>query len=483
MKQQHYSNQKNHKPDKLLIAALVFTALAAVLVGVVAFQTRTFGKPQEETTEVAGQLSQSSASGWAESEDAAQMDAAFANRLTELAAEYGVFVQQQTGVINKTQNQWFAPIGLMGAAIRDLDADGEPELLVSIAQPCEHSLDGVCHILLQVYEKGNGETFLADQALFGTYIQDPETETEVKEVWFQAGYGCDEIAAINLMQVNENNLIVCEDYYVSRAYGDGMFQSYWVMEYKDHELCYVCAFTQTEGGSSDFAFTGYKFEDGACVSSDLYYNQYYYADPGSSEPPLYDDFGQAIHAFFEGYGIQLNEQVQSVAHNEEDFASFLSPEEESETLFELTNRLTARNNEYTQYEQYEFAANLRSGNDLLQQADIAYPDGPTVPPLLEGSRLIAVGTLTERDYEINSNNKGTVLILELDEPMTKALYSEWWDYAGELQEITEIQVDISEWERNPPVVGQHVALNGEVMYQHTGHHLTMVLLMDASVWN
>ena len=41
------------------------------------------------------------------------------------------------------------------------------------------------------------------------------------------------------------------------------------------------------------------------------------------------------------------------------------------------------------------------------------------------------GTLVKRDYEINSNNKGTVYILQLDTPVVKSLYSDYLGYNGQ----------------------------------------------------
>ena len=39
------------------------------------------------------------------------------------------------------------------------------------------------------------------------------------------------------------------------------------MEYADEKLNYVCSFTQTEGGSSGFEFTGYDFNVGVLFNS------------------------------------------------------------------------------------------------------------------------------------------------------------------------------------------------------------------------
>lgn len=467
MERQNHQKQKTQKPDKLLIFALIFAVLMVVLVGVVAFQTRDRGMKRQDDTEVP--VSEAG-------KNEPELDPAFAEKLSDLATTYGVFADRQTGMISSTQNQWFAPAGLLGAVVQDLDSDSEPELLVSIAQPCDHNLDGVCHVLLQVYEQINGQIFLADEAIYGAYFEDEETWVQRGEFVLPSDYSMEEYAAAKLIPTESGVAIFCEDHNMAGAYGDGMFRSYWIMEYKDHDLRYVCSYTQVDGGSAEFTYRGYRFEKGVCVDSNLYYTEIY----DYKSAPLYDHFGKSIISFFETYGVQLDERLQdcAAAHDgNREFRSILAPKTEAEILFELTNTILNVSDDYAEY---TFAAELHNGNNLLEQAGIQRPISPVLP-LYEGSQLVVTGTLTERDYEINSNNKGTVMILELDQPLTKALYSEWLGYSGEVEEISEMQIGFSEWLPDPPVVGQHVALIGDVMYQNTGHHLTTVLLMDAWV--
>ena len=130
MKRQN--KQKTQKPDKLLIITLIFAMLMVVLVGVIAFQTREDGiKMRGDTKAPASEAEKSEL----------ELDSAFVEKLSDLATTYGVFADRQTGIISRTQNQWFAPAGLLGAVVQDLDSDSEPELLVSIAQPCDHDLE------------------------------------------------------------------------------------------------------------------------------------------------------------------------------------------------------------------------------------------------------------------------------------------------------------------------------------------------------
>lgn len=102
--------------------------------------------------------------------------------------------------------------------------------------------------------------------------------------------------------------------------------------------------------------------------------------------------------------------------------------------------------------------------------------------LYDGDELTVSGTVISRDYEINSNNKGTVYILELDEPVTRAVYSENWGYDGDEIEIKEIQIQtMANGKEASDYEGKHIDVTGNVMYGSTGHHLTLVLLMEARV--
>ncbi len=106
----------------------------------------------------------------------------------------------------------------------------------------------------------------------------------------------------------------------------------------------------------------------------------------------------------------------------------------------------------------------------------------TAEALYDGDELTVSGTVISRDYEINSNNKGTVYILELDEPVTRAVYSENWGYDGDEIEIKEIQIQtMANGKEASDYEGKHIDVTGNVMYGSTGHHLTLVLLMEARV--
>ena len=99
--------------------------------------------------------------------------------------------------------------------------------------------------------------------------------------------------------------------------------------------------------------------------------------------------------------------------------------------------------------------------------------------LYENDELTVSGTLEERYYEINAQNTGTVYILQLDKPFTVQLYADWMEYNGETVEIDEIQIDFQNQGLNRLYLNRHIVVTGTVMYGHTGHHQTTILLMDA----
>ena len=100
-------------------------------------------------------------------------------------------------------------------------------------------------------------------------------------------------------------------------------------------------------------------------------------------------------------------------------------------------------------------------------------------PLYEGNTMSVSGTLVKRDYEINSNNKGTVYILQLDTPVVKSLYSDYLGYNGEAELISEMQIGFENQEDEQRYLNQDIMVTGSVMFGTTGHHLTKALLMDA----
>lgn len=93
------------------------------------------------------------------------------------------------------------------------------------------------------------------------------------------------------------------------------------------------------------------------------------------------------------------------------------------------------------------------------------------------SSLTLTGTIIEEAYEINSQNKGKVFILNLDEPIKCAIYDEFMGYNGEEKNIDSVQVNILRGEYEY-YKGKTVTLTGSVMIAHTGHHRRDIVLDD-----
>ncbi|MCD8221345.1 MAG: hypothetical protein LUD07_03950 [Clostridiales bacterium] len=271
--------------------------------------------------------------------------------LDKLVTEHGMFRSPQTGSMTSWQDAWFAPGGIMGAAIEDFDGDEEPEMLVCISeQDDSYTQDGAYHIMLYLWECKDRRAEQADCVPYGAYIQSEYREGNVSEVHFTASNWSEEILAIHTVKVDDHCYLFCEDHELASAFADGSGRSYWLMSYQDGKLEYNASFTQTEGGSSDFAYTGYCFDHGALSSSDLYYKWY-------DNNALYQDYGKALSAFWENEGITIDDHG--------DFTSILSSENEAEPVFIFNNTLVSQT--YSGHStKAVFEADLTWGNCLLE---------------------------------------------------------------------------------------------------------------------
>ena len=286
----------------------------------------------------------------------------FEEKLAELAAQYGVFNANQTGTMYEPNENWFDPSGIMGATIMDFDSDGSDEMLVCISEKCDHYNNGGFHIMLHMYEAENGEIVEADSILFGAYIQAEYLQTNQMEVTLWKSNWPEEIIAVNAVPANGRCNIVCENYRIARAFADGQEQSYWILEYADGKFRYVASFTQTDGGSAGFAYTGYDFEYGTCTNADVYYSEW------PETPALYPNFGQAITEFFSAYNIKLNSTISGYSYASDGynnpFQSILSSENNQTLILELINKMTSSD---WSASVFEFSTTLRRGNDLLDE--------------------------------------------------------------------------------------------------------------------
>ena len=280
---------------------------------------------------------------------------AFVEKSSELIKKQGKIPAMQNGEMSSPDDEWFNPNGILSTTILDFDSDGSDEMLVCAAEKLEQSDTSESNIVLYMYDIQNGEIIQSDKMLLGAYIQSDYMDTNQVEVTLRPNYWKEEIISVHTLLNNEKSYIVCENRAYSSAFANGDTQSYWILEYINGVFRYVCSFTQTDGGSMGFEYTGYVFENGICIKSDLYYS----AAPNEYSP--YSSFGQAITTFFDQYGLKLNDDIknQNSVFSDE-FHSVLSPENDMVLNFELVNTMISSDflNGI-----YRFSAALTSGDN------------------------------------------------------------------------------------------------------------------------
>ena len=103
-------------------------------------------------------------------------------------------------------------------------------------------------------------------------------------------------------------------------------------------------------------------------------------------------------------------------------------------------------------------------------------ENPDTNIIINGGDIVTfTGVLKLEDYEINSINKGTVCILDLDNPI-KCYLNDGYNYDGKTEfNIDSVQINASGFKK---YLGQHVNVKGEVILACTGHHRRDVVLID-----
>ncbi|MGN0441162.1 MAG: DUF4431 domain-containing protein [Acutalibacteraceae bacterium] len=96
------------------------------------------------------------------------------------------------------------------------------------------------------------------------------------------------------------------------------------------------------------------------------------------------------------------------------------------------------------------------------------------------------GILTSEYYEINSNNKGNVAILDLDSPFKCYVYDEWMSNNGwsSYDGKTEFYIDsvqINGLSNPQNYYGKNITVSGSVCLAHNGHHRRTIMLQDSIV--
>lgn len=99
--------------------------------------------------------------------------------------------------------------------------------------------------------------------------------------------------------------------------------------------------------------------------------------------------------------------------------------------------------------------------------------------LFDGEEFNVKGVLSEREYEINEVNKGSVYILTVSPKVLEVRYKEYSkDYY-----IKEIQCNFTSSEQVKDCIGKEITVKGKIMEASTGHHLTELVLTDCVMTN
>ncbi|MCD7866629.1 MAG: hypothetical protein LUG62_00140 [Clostridiales bacterium] len=276
-------------------------------------------------------------------------------KLGELVSAYGIFQENQSGVMYNHDDVWFNPAGILGVNILDYDADGESEMLVCISEQYDsYGTRDYYHITLYMWEVEDNTAVLADSMVLGSYIERDSQEDNFQEVYYSTAHTYQEITSVYSLLLDGQYCIFCENCLWGSTFSDGSLKCYWILTYTDGTFQFKASFSQMGEGSGYFAYTGYKFENGSCVSAELYYSEW------GDETGLYGDYTEAVIAFFNEYGVSINSDITSNSYGE----SILSSENYGTSVFELIHERTnfSIDNGATTA---EFAATLTRGSDLL----------------------------------------------------------------------------------------------------------------------
>lgn len=107
-------------------------------------------------------------------------------------------------------------------------------------------------------------------------------------------------------------------------------------------------------------------------------------------------------------------------------------------------------------------------------------ESETILSVKSNDSLTVIGTLSHEDYVINSNNKGTVTILNLSQPISCNFFDDFMGYNGEQHTVDSVQVSLEsgEYELYKEKI---VTVSGNVMFGHAGHHRREIVLLDCEI--
>lgn len=248
---------------------------------------------------------------WDYATDSANEVEMFQNYLeTDLIPQYGVFDATQTGTISYSDitKKWFDPNGILSASIFDYDSDDSKELLVIYTQEYDYGYK----INMDLYEIKNNQVLLADTHVFSSF--NPRTPYPNIELNENLGHQID--INMSIVEVDNEVFIVCETYINGSAVYEGTAPDFWILNYNGQEIQYTASLTKTAGGTSDFEYTIYAFDNGSLKEATR---------------QIYSNFDILLTEFFSGYNIKLD--LSSSQH------SILSEENKTTPIFKFSNKM------------------------------------------------------------------------------------------------------------------------------------------------
>ena len=84
---------------------------------------------------------------------------------------------------------------------------------------------------------------------------------------------------------------------------DGLGQDYCALEYVDGKIYNAFAYLQTGGGSSDFEFTGYRYDKEKIINEKVLYSEWY------ETKGKFKTIKKGIEYLFGKYGIEINKKA------------------------------------------------------------------------------------------------------------------------------------------------------------------------------
>lgn len=189
----------------------------------------------------------------------------YRNYLREtLVPQYGIACDYELrGTMVTYQDEWLSASGIISAYIEDLDANQSKELCVFRLEEQETGTGSASILYTEVYGIEAGAVVLKDQIAPKSYASNGSP------IAYGRNLGNDEQLYISSVKSTDDKFcFVFENRSVAKTFANGQCENFWTMQYVDGKLTYALALTQTAGGSSGFAYSGYVLENGEALSQE-----------------------------------------------------------------------------------------------------------------------------------------------------------------------------------------------------------------------